>query len=145
MRASREGPRDATRRRRLLLLGRTIPGTGPSATTRHCALPSGAASSRCGSSIECPLPLLVFFARIAVPVLKLVGLSIMLITIESGVGALAFCAVVILTMFAAETFDPRLMWEISAQRNFFEGDRFRWAIDAPVACAIGAGISAGIE
>jgi hypothetical protein len=31
------------------------------------------------------------------------------ITIELGVGALAFCAVVILTMFAAETFDPRLM------------------------------------
>jgi len=27
------------------------------------------------------------------------------ITIEPGVGALAFCAVVILTMFAAETFD----------------------------------------
>ena len=33
------------------------------------------------------------------------------ITIEPGVGALAFCAVVILTMFAAETFDPRLMWD----------------------------------
>jgi paraquat-inducible protein A len=27
------------------------------------------------------------------------------------VGALGFCAVVILTMFAAETFDPRLMWD----------------------------------
>jgi paraquat-inducible protein A len=33
------------------------------------------------------------------------------ITIEPGVGALAFCAVVILTMLAAETFDPRLMWD----------------------------------
>ena len=32
------------------------------------------------------------------------------ITIEPGAGALAFCAVVILTMFAAETFDLRLMW-----------------------------------
>jgi paraquat-inducible protein A len=110
----------------------------------------------------------VFFASIAVPVLKLVGLSIMLITIqtgragwlrdrvrlyhivrfigrwsmidifmesllgalvafgsvitiEPGVGALAFCAVVILTMFAAETFDPRLMWDAAAQRTFFEG------------------------
>ena len=115
-----------------------------------------------------PLALLVFFASIAVPVLKLVGLSVMLvtiqtgrtgwlrdrvrlyhivrfigrwsmidifmesllgalvafgsvITIEPGGGALAFCAVVILTMFAAETFDPRLMWDAAAQRTFFEG------------------------
>jgi len=114
-----------------------------------------------------PLAALVFFASIAVPVLKLVGLSLMLITIqtgragwlrdrvrlyhivrfigrwsmidifmesllgalvafgsvitiEPGVGALAFCAVVILTMFAAETFDPRLMWDAAAQRTFFE-------------------------
>jgi paraquat-inducible protein A len=105
-----------------------------------------------------PLAALVFFASILVPVLKLVGLSIMLIatqtgrvgwlrdrtrlyhivrfigrwsmidifmesllgalvvfgsviTIEPGVGALAFCAVVVLTMLAAETFDPRLMWD----------------------------------
>jgi paraquat-inducible protein A len=105
-----------------------------------------------------PLAALVFFASIAVPMLKLVGLSVMLvatqsgrsgwlrdrtrlyhvvrfigrwsmidifmesllgalvvfgsvITIKPGVGALAFCAVVILTMFAAETFDPRLMWD----------------------------------
>jgi uncharacterized paraquat-inducible protein A len=28
---------------------------------------------------------------------------------------------VILTMFAAETFDPRLMWDAAAQRAFFEG------------------------
>jgi paraquat-inducible protein A len=33
------------------------------------------------------------------------------ITIEPGVGAAAFCGVVVLTMFAAETFDPRLMWD----------------------------------
>jgi paraquat-inducible protein A len=105
-----------------------------------------------------PLAALVFFASIAVPMLKLVGLSVMLIatqarrsgrlrertrlshvvrwigrwsmidifmesllgalvrfgtivTIEPGAGAVAFCAVVILTMFAAETFDPRLMWD----------------------------------
>jgi paraquat-inducible protein A len=111
-----------------------------------------------------PLAALVFFASIAVPMLKLVGLSIMLvatqtgrlgwlrdrtrlyhivrfigrwsmidifmesllgalvtfgavITIEPGVGALAFCAVVILTMFAAETFDPRLMWDAAAVRR----------------------------
>jgi paraquat-inducible protein A len=111
-----------------------------------------------------PLALLVFFASIAVPMLKLIGLSVMLITIqtgrsgwlrdrtrlyhvvrfigrwsmidifmesllgalvafgavitiEPGVGALAFCGVVILTMFAAETFDPRLMWDAAAQRE----------------------------
>jgi paraquat-inducible protein A len=111
-----------------------------------------------------PLAALVFFASILVPVLKLVGLSIMLaatqlgragwlrdrtrlyhivrfigrwsmidifmesllgalvafgavITIEPGMGALAFCAVVVLTMFAAETFDPRLMWDTAAARR----------------------------
>ena len=111
-----------------------------------------------------PLAGLVFFASILVPLLKLVGLSIMLIatqtgrvgwlrdrtrlyhivrfigrwsmidifmesllgalvvfgsviTIEPGVGAVAFCGVVILTMFAAETFDPRLMWDAAAERE----------------------------
>jgi len=115
-----------------------------------------------------PLAALVFFASIAVPMLKLVGLSAMLatvqfgrqgwlrdrtrlyhvvrwigrwsmidifmeallgalvhfgsvITIEPGMGAVAFCAVVILTMFAAETFDPRLMWD-AANRNRAVGD-----------------------
>jgi paraquat-inducible protein A len=37
------------------------------------------------------------------------------ITIEPGEGALAFCAVVILMMFAAETFDPRLMWDAAEE------------------------------
>jgi paraquat-inducible protein A len=37
------------------------------------------------------------------------------ITIEPGIGAVAFCAVVILTMFAAEVFDPRLMWDAAAR------------------------------
>jgi paraquat-inducible protein A len=39
-----------------------------------------------------------------------------LATIEPGVGAVAFCAVVLLTIIAAETFDPRLMWD-AAGRN----------------------------
>jgi paraquat-inducible protein A len=39
------------------------------------------------------------------------------VTIEPGIGALAFCTVVILTMFAAESFDPRLMWDAPAGRN----------------------------
>jgi paraquat-inducible protein A len=38
-----------------------------------------------------------------------------LVTIEPGVGAVAFCAVVLLTIVAAETFDPRLMWDAAAQ------------------------------
>jgi paraquat-inducible protein A len=112
---------------------------------------------------EYPLAALVFFASILVPVLKLVGLSVMLtatqtgragwlrdrtrlyhivrfigrwsmidifmesllgalvtfgaiVTIQPGTGALAFCAVVVLTMFAAETFDPRLMWDAAISR-----------------------------
>jgi paraquat-inducible protein A len=38
------------------------------------------------------------------------------VTIEPGIGAVAFCAVVILTIFAAETFDPRIMWDAAEQR-----------------------------
>lgn len=34
-----------------------------------------------------------------------------LVTIDPGLGALAFCAVVVLTMLSAEAFDPRLMWD----------------------------------
>jgi paraquat-inducible protein A len=34
-----------------------------------------------------------------------------LASIEAGAGALFFCAVVILTMFAAMSFDPRLIWD----------------------------------
>ena len=110
-----------------------------------------------------PLAALVFFASVAVPMLKLIGLTVMLIatqsgyagwlrdrtrlyyvvrwigrwsmidifmeallgalvrfgtvvTIEPGIGAVAFCAVVILTILAAETFDPRLMWDTAEQR-----------------------------
>ncbi len=33
------------------------------------------------------------------------------VTIDPGLGAVAFAGVVILTMFAAESFDPRLMWD----------------------------------
>jgi paraquat-inducible protein A len=111
-----------------------------------------------------PLAALVFFASIAVPMLKMVGLTAMLVfvqtghtrwlrdrtrlyyiirwigrwsmidifmeallgalvqfggvvTIEPGIGAVAFCAVVILTIFAAETFDPRIMWDAAEERT----------------------------
>jgi paraquat-inducible protein A len=110
-----------------------------------------------------PLAALVFFASVAVPMLKMVGLTAMLVavqaghtrwlrdrtrlyytirwigrwsmidifmeallgalvqfggvvTIEPGIGAVAFCAVVILTIFAAETFDPRIMWDAADER-----------------------------
>lgn len=120
------------------------------------------------SSRMYPLAALVFFASIAVPMMKLIGLSIMLvtaqfgrtawlrdrtrlyhavrwigrwsmidifmeallgalvkfgsvITIEPGIGAMAFCGVVILTMFAAETFDPRLMWDAAQSHEAADG------------------------
>jgi paraquat-inducible protein A len=105
-----------------------------------------------------PVALLVFFASITVPVLKLIGLTFLLITtqrrsrwrlrdrslmyriieqvgrwsmvdifmisilvalvnlgslatIEPGVGAICFAAVVIITMSASMSFDPRLIWD----------------------------------
>jgi len=105
-----------------------------------------------------PLALLVFFASITVPVLKILSLIYLLTatqrrsrwrlrdrtllyrivesigrwsmidifmisilvglvnlgaiaTIETGVGAISFAGVVIITMFAASAFDPRLMWD----------------------------------
>jgi paraquat-inducible protein A len=111
-----------------------------------------------------PLALLVFFASITVPMLKLIGLTVMLIstqtrshrrlrdrtvlyrivefvgrwsmidvfmisilvglvqlgnlaTIEPGIGAVSFACVVILTMLAAESFDPRLMWDAVENRR----------------------------
>jgi paraquat-inducible protein A len=110
-----------------------------------------------------PLAALVFFASVAVPVLKLIGLGILLISTHMGTskalhdrtilyrvvdaigrwsmidifmesilvalvqfgqlasvypgpGAIAFAAVVILTMLAARSFDPRLMWDSATMR-----------------------------
>jgi paraquat-inducible protein A len=105
-----------------------------------------------------PVALLVFFASITVPVLKLIGLTFLLVsvqrrsrwrprdrtllyriiesvgrwsmvdifmisilvalvnlgsiaTIQPGAGAIAFAAVVIITMIASMLFDPRLIWD----------------------------------
>ncbi len=105
-----------------------------------------------------PVALLVFFASITVPVLKLIGLTFLLVsvrrrsawrlrdrtflyriiesvgrwsmvdifmisilvalvnlgaiaTIQPGAGAIAFAAVVITTMIASMSFDPRLIWD----------------------------------
>ncbi len=49
----------------------------------------------------------VFMISILIALVKLKALA----TIEAGPGALAFAAVVIFTMFAAMTFDPRLIWD----------------------------------
>ena len=38
-------------------------------------------------------------------------------TVRPGIGATAFAAVVILTMFAAAGFDPRLMWDMAARQE----------------------------
>lgn len=40
-----------------------------------------------------------------------------LVNIEAGAGALFFCSVVILTMFAAMAFDPRLIWDNVEKKN----------------------------
>jgi paraquat-inducible protein A len=111
-----------------------------------------------------PLALLVFFASITVPVLKIAGLAALLVatqrrsqwrlrertllyrivesigrwsmidvfmisilvglvrlgsvaTIEPGVGVISFAAVVILTMLAASSFDPRLMWDAAGENR----------------------------
>jgi paraquat-inducible protein A len=37
-----------------------------------------------------------------------------IVTIEPGFGAVAFAGVVIITIFAAESFDPRMMWDAAA-------------------------------
>jgi paraquat-inducible protein A len=132
---------------------------------------SGAPSTIAGGIMELfaagmwPLALLVFFASITVPVLKLIGLMFLLVstqrgsrwrlrdrtvlyriietigrwsmidifmisilvglvrlgslaTIEPGVGAVSFAAVVIITILAAMTFDPRLMWDAAGENQW---------------------------
>ena len=49
----------------------------------------------------------VYVVTILVALVKLGNLA----TIEAGMGAVFFCAVVIITIFAAMSFDPRLVWD----------------------------------
>ena len=49
----------------------------------------------------------VYVVTILVALVKLGNLA----TIEAGLGAVFFCAVVIITIFAAMSFDPRLVWD----------------------------------
>ena len=56
------------------------------------------------------------------------------VTIEPGIGAVAFCAVVFITIFAAEAFDPRLMWDAAARnahRPLPSGRAYPGAAGAP--------------
>ena len=111
-----------------------------------------------------PLALVVFLASVAVPLLKLIGLAIMLLgihrrsetgligktrlyrvveaigrwsmidifvvsvlialvrfgsvaSINAGLGAAFFAGVVVLTILAAEAFDPRLMWDAAEEHR----------------------------
>ncbi|MDO9714176.1 paraquat-inducible protein A [Paracraurococcus lichenis] len=55
----------------------------------------------------------VFMASILVALVHFGGL----VNIRSGFGAVAFASVVILTMLAAEAFDPRLMWDAAGAQE----------------------------
>ena len=56
----------------------------------------------------------IYVVTILVALVKLGELA----TIEAGLGAVFFCAVVIITMFAAMSFDPRLVWDnLDARRD----------------------------
>jgi paraquat-inducible protein A len=55
----------------------------------------------------------IFMISILVALVKLGAIA----TIEAGIGATAFAAVVVLTMFAAMAFDPRLIWDNAEQEN----------------------------
>jgi paraquat-inducible protein A len=54
----------------------------------------------------------IFVETILVALVQFGGI----VTIEPGVGSIAFASVVIMTMLAAESFDPRLMWDAAASR-----------------------------
>jgi paraquat-inducible protein A len=44
-----------------------------------------------------------------------------LMSVEPGFGVVFFMAVVVLTMLAAESFDPRLLWDTPSEREAFSG------------------------
>jgi paraquat-inducible protein A len=59
----------------------------------------------------------VYVVTILVAMIQMGGLA----SVEAGWGAVFFSAVVILTMFAAMTFDPRLIWDVRAPlENYHE-------------------------
>jgi paraquat-inducible protein A len=44
-----------------------------------------------------------------------------LMSVEPGAGVIFFMGVVVLTMLAAQTFDPRLLWDTRSERRAFDG------------------------
>jgi paraquat-inducible protein A len=57
----------------------------------------------------------VYVVAILVSMVQMGGLA----SIEAGWGAVFFSAVVILTMFAAMAFDPRLIWDADAKGEIY--------------------------
>jgi paraquat-inducible protein A len=55
----------------------------------------------------------IYVVTILVALVKLGNLA----TIEAGGGAVFFGGVVVLTMLAAESFDPRLIWDTSEEKS----------------------------
>ncbi len=55
----------------------------------------------------------IFMISILVALVKLDAIA----TIEAGPGAIAFAAVVVLTMLSAMAFDPRLIWDHMEESN----------------------------
>lgn len=55
----------------------------------------------------------IFMVSILVAVVQLGRVA----KVEAGLGATCFAAVVILTMFAAESFDQRLIWDVATREN----------------------------
>jgi paraquat-inducible protein A len=55
----------------------------------------------------------IFMISILVALVKLQALS----TVEAAPGAVFFASVVVLTMFAAASFDPRIMWDVEDARR----------------------------
>ena len=55
----------------------------------------------------------IYVVTIMVALVKLGALA----NVEAGPAAAYFAAVVILTMLAAECFDPRLIWDVIEEKN----------------------------
>jgi paraquat-inducible protein A len=53
----------------------------------------------------------IFMISILVALVKLGNVA----TIETGLGATCFAAVVVITMFASMSFDPRLIWDAAEE------------------------------
>ena len=94
-------------------------------------IPFGRWSDRMGRKPLITIGLVLFAAGSLLGALVQFG---RVVTIEPGAGALAFCAVVFVTIIAAEAFDPRLMWD-AAQRNAHRPMALRQALRLPWARA----------